>query len=93
MNEEKHIIIHFNNGEKMGISFPTQIKTSIAAFMEATKRLLEADKLVIHTEKKLLILSWSSVQYIETTSVPPAALPLGAIKGAKIIEVGDYQLH
>ena len=86
MNDEKHLIIHFNNGAKMAVSFPTQIKNSMGALVEASKRILEADKLVIHTEQQVVIVPWSSVQYIEASALPPAALPLGAIKGARILE-------
>jgi hypothetical protein len=86
MNEDKHLIIHFNNGAKMDVSFPTQIKNSMGALMEALKRILEGDKLVIHTEQQVVVIPWSSVQYIESSSVAATALPLGAIKGARIVE-------
>ena len=86
MNEDKHLIIHFNNGAKMEVSFPTQIKNSMGALMEALKRILEGDKLVIHTEQQVVVIPWSSVQYIESSSVAATALPLGAIKGARIVE-------
>ena len=83
--EDKHLAIHFNNGTKMNVAFPTQIKNSMGALVEAAKRLLESDKLVIHTEEKVVIIPWASVQHVEATSVPSAALPLGVIKGARIL--------
>ena len=52
MNDEKHLIIHFNNGTKMEMAFPTQIKNSTGALVEVSKRILEADKLVIQTERQ-----------------------------------------
>lgn len=85
MNDDKHLIIHFNNGTRMEVSFPTQIKNSLAAVMEAIKRILESDKLVIQTEEQLIIIPWSSVKYLEAASMPGAALPFGAIKGARIL--------
>ncbi|MGO8838130.1 MAG: hypothetical protein ACLQAH_11470 [Limisphaerales bacterium] len=85
MNDEKQLIIYFNNGTKMEVSFPVQIKNSVGAVIEAAKRILESDKLVIQTEQQLIIVPWSSVKYVEAASVPAAALPFGTIKGARII--------
>src|SRR5262245_15226088 len=82
MSDEKHLVIHFNNGNKMEVSFPTQIKNSMGALVEVGKRILEADKLVIQTEQQTIIIPWSSVQYLEAAAVPTSALPIGAIKGA-----------
>ena len=85
MNDEKHLTVHFNNGTKMDVAFPTQIKNSPGAVMEAAKRILEADKLVIQTEQQLIVIPWTSVKYLEAAAVPAAALPFGAIKGASIL--------
>ncbi len=86
MNDDKNLTIHFNNGTKMEVSFPTQIKNSMGALVEVSKRILEADKLVIQTEQQVIIVPWSSVLYLEASAIPAAALPIGAIKGARIIE-------
>ena len=85
MNDEKNLTIHFNNGTRLEVAFPTQIKNSPGALIEAAKRLLEADKLVIQTEAQLLIIPWASVKYVEAGAVPAAALPFGVIKGARIV--------
>jgi hypothetical protein len=84
MNEDRHMVIHFNNGSKMELSFPAQIKNSTAALMEGLKKIMETDKLVIEAEGRLLVIPWASVKQIEVTPVPPA-LPFGAIKGARIV--------
>ena len=86
MSDEKYLSIHFNNGTKMEVAFPTQIKNSMGALVEVSKRVLEADKLVIQTERQLIVVPWSSVKYLEATAVPAAALPIGAIKGARIVQ-------
>ena len=86
MNDEKHLIIHFNNGTKMEAAFSTQIKNSTGALVEVSKRILEADKLVIQTEQQVIIIPWSSVKYLEASALPAAALPIGVIKGARIVE-------
>lgn len=75
--------IHFNNGTKLDVTFPTQIKNSTAAVLEAMKKALGTDKLVIEAEGKLVIMPWSSIQQIEVTPAPPA-VPFGAIMGARI---------
>jgi len=86
MNDDKNLTIHFNDGARMEVSFPTQIKNSTGALVEISKRILEADKLVIQSEQKVIIVPWSSVKYLEASAIPAAALPLGAIKGARIME-------
>jgi hypothetical protein len=88
MNDEKQLTIHFNNGTKMEVSFPTQIKNSPGALLEAMKKVLESDKLTMQTEEKFIIIPWSSIKYVEANSVPAAALPFGTIKGATVI-TGD----
>lgn len=85
MTEDKDMCIHFNNGSEMKIAFPAQIKNSAAALVEAVKTNLGSDKLVVQTEHRLLVIPWCSVKYLETTSLPAAALPFGAIKGASIV--------
>ena len=86
MSDEKHLSIHFNNGTKLEVAFPTQIKNSMGALVEVSKRILEADKLVIQVEQQVIIVPWSSVKYMEATAIPAAALPIGAIKGARIVQ-------
>lgn len=85
MNDEKQLAIHFNNGTRMQVSFPTQVKNSTATMVEGIKRILESDKLVIQTDQQVIIVPWSSVKYLETASVPTAVLPFGALKGATIL--------
>lgn len=87
MDENHQLNIHFNNGTQMKVSFPKQIKHSTGAVMEAMKRVLESDKLTIEADGRLVVIPWASVQHLEVTPVP-AALPFGAIKGARIVESG-----
>ncbi len=85
MSDDTPMTIHFNNGTKLEVSFPTQIKNSTGAVLEGIKRILESDKLVIQTEDQVIVVPWSSVKYLESASVPAAVLPFGAIKGARIV--------
>ena len=84
MNEDRKLTIHFNNGTQMNVTFPVQIKNSTAAVLESMKRMGESDKLAIEAEGRLIVIPWSSMQYLEVTPVPPA-VPYGAIKAARII--------
>jgi hypothetical protein len=85
MNDEKHVVIHFNNGSKMELAFPTQIRDQGAGLLEAFKRIMEADKLAIQTEDRLLVIPWGSVQHIEFSPPPPTA-PFGTIQKARIVQ-------
>ncbi len=85
MNEDRQLTINFNNGTKMKVSFPVQIKNSAAAVLESMKRIGESGMLAIEAEGRLIVIPWSSVQHIELTPVP-AAVPFGAIKAARIIQ-------
>lgn len=89
MNDDKQLIIHFNNGSKLEMVFPTQIKNSTAAVVDALKRILEGDKLVIQTDRQLFIIPWSSVKFVESDSVPGAVLPFGTIKDARVVASSD----
>ncbi len=86
MNDEKQMTIHFNNGTNMQVTFPTQIKSSTGALVEGAKRILESDKLTLQTDLQTIIIPWSSVKYVEVSAVLGAALPFGAIKGARITQ-------
>ena len=90
MNEDRKLTIHFNNGTKLEVSFPTQNKNSTAAVLEIHEEGDETDKLVIEAEGRLLVIPWASVKLLELTPAPPA-IPFGAIKGARIVEAAANQ--
>lgn len=85
MNEERQIIVHFNNGETLKVALPIQTKNTVGALMEIMKRLLESEKLVISTDDQTIIIPWSSVKHLETNP-PVQGLPLGSIQKARIVE-------
>ena len=84
MNEDRRLIVHHNNGTKLEVTFPVQIKNSTAAVQEAMKRIMESDKLVIETGDRLIVIPWSSVKHVEVAPAPPA-VPFGAIRNAKVV--------
>ncbi len=81
MNEDRQLIIHFNNGTKLEFSFPTQIRNSNAAVLEGMKKVLDSDKLAIEVEGRLIVIPWISIQHVDVSPVPPA-VPFGVIKNA-----------
>ncbi len=83
MNEDKKLVVHYNNGTRIEMSFPVQIKNSPTAVLEAMKRIMESDKLALEAEGRLIIIPWASVARLEVSPVPPS-LPFGVIKNAKI---------
>jgi len=89
MNDDKQLTIHFNNGTKMEVAFPIQVKNSTGAVLEGIKRILESDKLVFQTDEQLMVVPWSSVKFLETASVPATVLPFGAIKGARVVTASE----
>lgn len=78
------MVIHYNNGTKLELSFPVQIKNSAAAVLEGMKRMMDTDKMAIEAEGKLIVIPWASVKQLEVSPLPPA-LPFGVIKHAKVI--------
>ena len=84
MDEEKRLVVHFNNGTNLEVAFPVQIRDSTAGVLEAFKRIMEADKIAIQTEDKLIMIPWASVQHIEF-SPPPATTPFGTIQKARVL--------
>jgi hypothetical protein len=84
MDEEKRLVIHFNNGTNLEVAFPVQIRDSTAGVLEAFKRILDADKLAIHAEDRLLIIPWPSVKYVELIP-PPLTVPFGTVQKARIV--------
>jgi len=79
------MVIHYNNGAKLKLAFPIQIRNSATAVLEAMKKMMEADKLAIQAEDRLIVIPWASVQQLEVSPVPPS-LPFGAIKNAKVVQ-------
>jgi hypothetical protein len=85
MNDDRQMVVQFNNGAKLELRFPTQIRNSSGAVLEAMKKIMETDKLLIEAEGRLIVIPWASVKQLEVSPVP-ATLPFGVIKGAKVVQ-------
>ncbi|MHC1764473.1 MAG: hypothetical protein AB9869_09215 [Verrucomicrobiia bacterium] len=84
MNDETHLTIHFNDGQTLKLALPEQVRLSMGASAEGMKRILDADKLAIEADGRLLIIPWSSVKQIEAAPVPKS-VPFGTLKNARTI--------
>jgi hypothetical protein len=84
MDDEKRLIIHYNNGTRQEIVFPEQIGNSTAGVLEAFKRIMGADKLAIQAEDRLIMIPWSSVKCLELMP-PPITTPFGTIQKARLV--------
>ena len=84
MNEDRKMTVHFNNGSKLELTFPTQIRNSNAAVLEGIKKMMDSDQVIIEAEGRLIVIPWASIKQLEVTPVPPA-LPFGVIKNAKVV--------
>jgi hypothetical protein len=87
MSEERQVSIHFNHGSKLELVMPVQMKNAATA-LEGFKKLMETDKLVIAADGRLYVIPWTSVRLVELSALP-AALPFGAINGAKIVSLSQ----
>lgn len=85
MNEDRQIVIQFNNGAKLKLSFPLQIRNSTTAVLEGMKKIMEADKFLIEADGRLIVIPWASVQQLDVTPAP-SSVPFGAIKNAKVVQ-------
>jgi len=86
MNKDRSLTIFFNNGEKLQLTFPAQVKGSVAAMMEGMKRALDSDKLVIEADGRVIVVPWCSIRQIEVTPIVAGTLPFGAIKNASVVQ-------
>ncbi len=84
MNDATRLTIHFNDGTTLNLEIPSQVRNSMGAVVEGMKRILEADKLAVEADGRLLVIPWSSVKHVEATPIPPS-LPFGALKNARIL--------
>ena len=85
-NDDRTLTIEFNNETRLELAFPKQIKGSPGAVLEALKKALELDKLVIEAEGKLLMIPWASIKCVAVSPAPsPESTPFGAIRNARVV--------
>ncbi|HOX55256.1 MAG TPA: hypothetical protein P5205_02060 [Candidatus Paceibacterota bacterium] len=92
MNDDRKLVVHYNNGTRLEISFPIQVRNSQATVLEAMKRIMESDKIAFEAEGRLIVIPWASVARLEV-SPTPASLPFGVIKNAKLEHESTFHNH
>jgi hypothetical protein len=85
MNEKqkRSMIIHFNDGSKKLLEFPTPVPDSDANLAARVKEALDARHLVLEADGALLVIPVESIKYLQSFPAP-TKLPAYAIKGATV---------
>lgn len=83
MNEKQRrsMIIHFNDGSKKLIEFPTPVPDGDANLAARVKEALDARHLVLEADGALVVIPVESIKYLQSFPAP-TKLPAYAIKGA-----------
>jgi hypothetical protein len=83
MNEKqkRSMIIHFNDGSKKLLEFPTPVPDSDANLAARLKEALDARHLVLEADGVLVVIPVESIKYLQSFPAP-TKLPAYAIKGA-----------
>jgi hypothetical protein len=83
MNEKqkRSMIIHFNDGSKKLLEFPTPVPDSDANLAARLKEALDARHLVLEADGALVVIPVESIKYLQSFPAP-MKLPAYAIRGA-----------
>ena len=81
MDDKRGMIIHFMDGSKKLLEFPTQLAEGDAAAAGKLKEALDSRHLVLEAEGALVLIPFENVKYIQV-SPAPKKLPQGVIRGA-----------
>jgi hypothetical protein len=81
-NQERSMIIHFNDGSKKLLEFPTPVPDSDASLASRLKEALDARHLVLEADGALVVIPVESIKYLQSLPAPKK-LPAYAIKGVR----------
>ena len=79
--QKRSMIVHFNDGSKKVVGFPTPVPDSDANLAARLKEALDARHLVLETDGALIVIPVGSIKYLQCFPAPKK-LPAYAIKGA-----------
>jgi hypothetical protein len=82
MADERGMTIHFNDGSKMRVSFPKQVKSEETVSVRLEK-ILERNTLLVEADGALLLFPFSNIKYLQVYPSPPK-LPDYVIKDASL---------
>ena len=81
-SEERHLVVHFNDGTKMAFEFPRQ--ADLHAVSAKLDEVVRYDQLTVEADGTLILIPLSSVKYAQLVPAPKA-LPGTVIKGARLV--------
>lgn len=82
MDDERSMVIHFNDGSKLKLSFPKQVRSDDTAPVRIDHA-LEKPALMIEVEGALMSIPFTSIKYIRTYPAPKVLADY-VIKAARI---------
>ncbi len=79
---KRGLTIHFCDGSKLSIEFPTQTPNETAALLKV-EEVLKQRQIVAKVDGAVLVIPFDNVKYIQASPAPPK-LPRYAILGASV---------
>ena len=79
--QRRSMIIHFNDGSKKLLEFPTPVSDSDANLAARVKEALDARQLVLEADGALVVIPVESIKYLQSFPAPKK-LPAYAIRRA-----------
>ena len=83
MEKQRGITIHFTDGTKMQLEFPSQADNEYAAVMKF-KEILKERQLLLEVDGAVMMLPFENIKYVQVYPVPTDKLPPTVIRGARI---------
>jgi hypothetical protein len=82
MAKTRHMTIHFTDGSKLSVAFPTQSQDDVLMASKIQKA-LDANQLAIDVDGEMFVIPMNSVKYLQVTPAPEK-LPDSVIRGATL---------
>ncbi|MHC8366838.1 hypothetical protein ACYZT9_13455 [Pseudomonas sp. ZT5P21] len=84
MKPINQLFLHFNDGQRLALSFPEPDKDP-AQVTQLIRKQLESPYLSIEVDGDLLLIPRTSITYLQITPAPPS-LPDVTVVGAKLLD-------
>jgi len=81
MQENRALIVHFDDGTTLSFIFPRQVDD--LSVTEKIRQVLSGEQLIIEADGSLYVIPGTSVKYLQAYPAP-SALPENAIAGATL---------
>ena len=82
MAESRYMTIHFNDGTRLGFSFPPQVKSDMH-IVSKMQKLMDGRWLSLEVDGDLFMIPVDSIKYVQAHPAPEK-LPETVIRGARM---------